>query len=154
MGVEIPFLVLHQCHIVEQLVIKRATYRRPYKTYVLQLYLTHTQRAFRHQILKTHRPEWKLNRALSGVWLGHHDKTALTSGRGKKQNWSSCTSSFESMNTDIYCDVCIMIVWAENIYYSGPIICHQVCKSRFIQVRRSSLIGIKRQRQAGGCRIG
>jgi len=35
---------------------------------------------------------------------------------------------------------------ADNLYYSSHIICHEICKCRFMQVRRSNLIGIKRQR--------
>ena len=34
---------------------------------------------------------------------------------------------------------------AENLYYSSPVKCHEICKCRFKQVCRSSLIGIKRQ---------
>jgi len=57
----------------------------------------------------------KLNRVLSGIWLGRHDQTALTSGKGKKQRWSGCASSFEPMHTDIYCDVCITILCVQTI---------------------------------------
>ena len=39
---------------------------------------------------------------------------------------------------------------ADNLCYSCPIIYHQICKCRFMQVRRSSLVGIKRQGQARG----
>ena len=40
-------------------------------------------------------------------------------------------------------------VCAANLYYSSPIICHEICKRRFIQVRISSLVGIKCERQKG-----
>jgi len=52
----------------------------------------------------------KLDRLLSGVWMGRHDQTALTSGREK-----SYASSFEPMNTDIYCDVCIINMCVQRI---------------------------------------
>jgi len=52
-------------------------------------------------------------------------------------------SCFEPMNTDI--DVCIIIVCVpDNLHYSYPIIRHQICKCRFMQVRRSSLFRIKK----------
>jgi len=56
------------------------------------------------------------------------------------------------INTDIYCDMCILILirlCVQNLYYSCPIIGHEICNYRFMQVRRSSLVGIKRQRQGG-----
>ena len=72
---------------------------------------------FIYRLLKRlhHWPEIKLDRALSGVWLGRHDQTVLTSVRGKKQLWSGCSSSFEPLNTDIYCDVCIIILCLQRI---------------------------------------
>ena len=37
------------------------------------------------------------------------------------------------MNTDIYCDVYIIIcVCADNLYYSCPIICHKIRQCRFM----------------------
>ena len=62
-----------------------------------------------------HWPKTKLDRAVSGVWIGRHDQTALTSGRGKKQRWSGCASSFGPMNTDFYCDACIIILCVQTI---------------------------------------
>jgi len=57
----------------------------------------------------------KLDQAVIGVWMGRHDQTALTSGRGKKHSWSGCASSFEPINMDIYCDVCIIILFVRAI---------------------------------------
>jgi len=78
--------------------------------------------------LRHHLPKRKLDRAVSGVWMGRHDQTALTSGRGKKQRWSGCASSFEPMNTEIYCDACIIILWV-------TIIIHHVYKPDFCSLR-------------------
>jgi len=66
-------------------------------------------------IYNNHWPKIKLDRALSGVWLGRHDQTVLTSVRGKKQRWSGCVSSFEPINTDIYCDMYIIILCVQRI---------------------------------------
>jgi hypothetical protein len=47
--------------------------------------------------------------------------------------------------------MCIIILCVQtNLYYSCPIINNQICKFRLMHVSRSSLVGIKRQRQAGG----
>jgi len=62
-----------------------------------------------------HWPERKLGRPLSAVWLGRNDQAALTSGWGKKQYWSGCALSFEPVNTDIYCDVSIIILCGQRI---------------------------------------
>ena len=65
--------------------------------------------------MPNHWPKRKLDRALSGLWLGRHDQTALNSGSGKKQRRSGYDSSFEPMNTDIYCDRCIIILCLQTI---------------------------------------
>jgi len=43
--------------------------------------------------------------------MSFHDQTTLTSGRGK----SNVEAAFEPMNTDIYCDACIIILCVQTI---------------------------------------
>ena len=62
-------------------------------------------------------------------------KTALTSGRGRMQRRSGCTSSFEPMNTDIYCGVLIIILCVLRIcitpvlFYAFKFVNDVLCES-------------------------
>ena len=93
-----------------------------------------------------HWPKRKLDRAIRGVWMGRHDQTAPTSGRWKS-NVEAAALRVLNLRIQTFSVMCAYnFVCADNLYYSSPIICHEICICRFIQVRRSSLIGIKRQR--------
>jgi len=75
-----------------------------------------------HQKRLKHWPKIKLDQAFSGVWLGRHDQTALTSGRGKKQCWSGRVSRFDPIDTDIYCDVSIIILCEQRICITSVLV--------------------------------
>ena len=64
--------------------------------------------------------------------------------QGQKATLKRLRFEFWTYEYGHFCsDICIIVsMW--NLYYSCPIICHQTCKCRFMQVRRSSLVGIKR----------
>jgi len=87
-----------------------------------------------------HWPKRKLDRAISG----RHDQTVMTSGKWKaplkRLRFEFWTYEYGYL---LWC-VHYNFVCADNLYYSFPIICHEMCKCRFMQVHRSSLIGIKR----------